>query len=177
MSDAAGPDTSRRTRLDVRIEAADVDWAESESGPEGSFYSFGHVMEAAVTRVEDEFNFVAQRCRERGLTFDPAAYWKIHEPLIRASTPRPAGRPSASDKPDKRRAVGYVSTKRLEWVSTQAKPDGPFEPDQAAAHVLSFGIRILRACQIDSPVRSARFPFDGEPLWQNYTQNRKGLKP
>lgn len=173
MSTAASPDQTRRTRIEVRLEAADLHWAEGESGPEGSFYSIGHAMESALTRLEDEFNFLAGQCRARRLKFDSQTFWRIYEDPIRDSTPRRAGRPSATDKSDRRRAIGHVSTKALKWIGTQTQPAGPFSPESTAAHAVAVGLRALKACQVESPVRSNRFPFDGEALLDRYVQLRK----
>lgn len=170
----AATDTDTRLRVDIHLADDVLAWAEGHSGPGQPFYLVGAALEAAIARLQDEHDAVAAQCAARGQPFDARAFWRIHEEILAGSRPRRGRRPSGAAT--RSRVIAHVGRGLIEWASRHAEPRGPFAADNATAHAIEAGLRLLRACELPSAPRSARFPLDEKTLWKAYAAQRQAAQ-
>jgi hypothetical protein len=157
--------------LDVGLKA----YVDSETGPGSIFTAPGHAAELGVARLQDELSFIQAACRSRRATFDAASYWRIHRDVLAESMPNPRGRPLRGAKPGPERAVValFFHPDLVDWITQHTQPRGPFSEASPVPHAIETGLRLLQGLDTRGPVRSARFPFDGDALWARYLRARR----
>jgi hypothetical protein len=144
-------------------------------GPGRIFTTFGHAAELGIGRLQDEIAFLQAACKSKRTPFDLEAFWHIHAAELEQSVPNPRGRPARDAKPVTERAILalFLHSDFLEWIHENAQPKGPFVDASPVPHAVETALRVLRALDNESDVRSSRFEFDGDALWTSYKQAQK----
>jgi hypothetical protein len=174
VSTATTPPRTPTLKIQPWIDAGLSDWVDANSGPGAIFSSPGHAAQLAVGRLKDELDYLAAQCKAQRLRFDWNAAKRAYADVLGEHVPTPQGRPRAGVVAVARRRRGlFVNRDILRWIDEVTEKHGFFHAAEPVPHAIESGLRLLRSAETDSPVRTARFPFDGAARWKAYADAAK----
>ena len=154
----------KRHRLDVTLDVGLVAWMRARTGAGDPFASEGHALEYCVARLRAEQEHVRSLCKDNGVPFDAAAFWRLYADDIAAS--KRMGRPKRdSEREDRERVTGGVEVGLVKWMDAACAPQGPFE---TASHLAETAVRHARSLDKGQVFVLEGFGFDGSALWKDY---------